>query len=236
MAQRMPKTTRKRKPTIAPELVQKRLDAIYGPIHWRPRMIALDELIFTVLTQHTSDLNAERSYDALRKVMPTWASVIEAETQKIADAIHHGGLANQKSERIQKILIEILHRLGHFELEFLSDLPLEEARSWLTSLPGVGPKTAAVVMAFSLKMPAFPVDTHILRVSKRLGLIGRKVSADQAHPIMENMIPSNNRYDMHVLLITHGRQICKARVPQCGRCPLDQECPASTKKQTASRD
>ena len=236
MAQRMPKTTRKRKPTIAPELVQKRLNAIYGPIHWRPRMIALDELIFTVLTQHTSDLNAERSYDALRKVMPTWASVIEAETQKIADAIHHGGLANQKSVRIQKILIEILHRLGHFELEFLSDLPLEEARSWLTSLPGVGPKTAAVVMAFSLKMPAFPVDTHILRVSKRLGLIGRKVSADQAHPIMENMIPSNNRYDMHVLLITHGRQICKARVPQCGRCPLDQECPASTKKQTASRD
>ena len=236
MAQRMPKTTRKRKPTIAPELVQKRLDAIYGPIHWRPRMIALDELIFTVLTQHTSDLNAERSYDALRKAMPTWASVIEAETQKIADAIHHGGLANQKSVRIQKILIEILHRLGHFELEFLSDLPLEEARSWLTSLPGVGPKTAAVVMAFSLNMPAFPVDTHILRVSKRLGLIGRKVSADQAHPIMENMIPSNNRYDMHVLLITHGRQICKARVPQCGRCPLDQECPASTKKQTASRD
>ena len=236
MAQRMPKTTRKQKPTIAPELVQKRLNAIYGPIHWRPRMIALDELIFTVLTQHTSDLNAERSYDALRKVMPTWASVIEAETQKIADAIHHGGLANQKSVRIQKILIEILHRLGHFELEFLSDLPLEEARSWLTSLPGVGPKTAAVVMAFSLKMPAFPVDTHILRVSKRLGLIGRKVSADQAHPIMENMIPSNNRYDMHVLLITHGRQICKARVPQCGRCPLDQECPASTKKQTASRD
>ena len=236
MAQRMPKTTRKQKPTIAPELVQKRLNAIYGPIHWRPRMIALDELIFTVLTQHTSDLNAERSYDALRKAMPTWASVIEAETQKIADAIHHGGLANQKSVRIQKILIEILHRLGHFELEFLSDLPLEEARSWLTSLPGVGPKTAAVVMAFSLKMPAFPVDTHILRVSKRLGLIGRKVSADQAHPIMENMIPSNNRYDMHVLLITHGRQICKARVPQCGRCPLDQECPASTKKQTASRD
>ena len=236
MAQRMPKTTRKQKPTIAPELVQKRLDAIYGPIHWRPRMIALDELIFTVLTQHTSDLNAERSYDALRKAMPTWASVIEAETQKIADAIHHGGLANQKSVRIQQILIKILHRLGHFELEFLSDLPLEEARSWLTSLPGVGPKTAAVVMAFSLKMPAFPVDTHILRVSKRLGLIGRKVSADQAHPIMENMIPSDNRYDMHVLLITHGRQICKARVPQCGRFPLDQECPASTKKQTASRD
>jgi len=236
MAQRMPKTTRKQKPTIAPELVQKRLNANYGPIHWRPRMIALDELIFTVLTQHTSDLNAERSYDALRKAMPTWASVIEAETQKIADAIHHGGLANQKSVRIQQILIKILHRLGHFELEFLSDLPLEEARSWLTSLPGVGPKTAAVVMAFSLKMPAFPVDTHILRVSKRLGLIGRKVSADQAHPIMENMIPSDNRYDMHVLLITHGRQICKARVPQCGRCPLDQECPASTKKQTASRD
>ena len=232
----MPKPTRKRKPTINPELVQERLDAIYGPIEWRPRMIAVDELIFTVLTQHTSDLNAERSYDALRKAMPTWASVIEADTQKVADAIHHGGLANQKSVRIQKILVEILHRLGHFELEFLSNFPLEEARSWLTSLPGVGPKTAAVVMAFSLKMPAFPVDTHILRVSRRLGLIGRKVTADQAHPIMEDMIQTDDRYDMHVLLITHGRQICKARVPQCRRCPLNQECPASSQKTKSSKN
>ena len=217
-----------RVPTVAIALVQERLNSIYGPIEWRPRMVALDELIFTVLTQHTSDLNAERAYDSLRRVMPTWGEVIEADTEKVADAIRQGGLANQKSIRIQQILVEILKRLGHFELEFLADLELEEARAWLKSLPGVGPKTAAVVMAFSLKMPAFPVDTHIHRVSMRLGLIGKKITADQAHPIMEELIPEAHRYDMHVLLITHGRQICKARIPQCARCPLGRECPAST--------
>ena len=218
----------KRKPSVAPALVKERLNSIYGPIEWRPRMIAIDELIFTVLTQNTSDLNAERAYDSLRKVLPTWGEVIEAETSQVAEAIKRGGLSNQKSVRIQKILVEILKRLGHFELEFLADRPLEEAREWFTSLPGVGPKTAAVVMSFSLRMPAFPVDTHIHRVSKRLGLIEEKTTADQAHPIMEDLIPEDDRYDMHVLLITHGRQICKAHIAQCPRCPLAKECPAST--------
>jgi endonuclease-3 len=234
MPARVPKRTskkpRRRKPILAVTLVQERLDSIYGPIEWRPRMIAIDELIFTVLTQNTSDLNAERAYDSLRKVLPTWGHVIEAETAKVAEAIKHGGLSNQKAPRIQQILVEILKRLGHFDLEFLADRPLEEARDWFTSLPGAGPKTAAVVMAFSLKMPAFPVDTHIHRVSKRLGLITENTTANQAHPIMEDLITENERYDMHVLLITHGRQICKARIPQCVRCPLAQECPASTAK------
>lgn len=191
-------------------------------------MVALDELIFTVLTQHTSDLNAGRAYDSLRKKLPTWGEVIEADTVIVTNAIRHGGLANQKSVRIQKILADVLQRLGHFNLEFLASLPLEEARAWFTTLPGVGPKTAAVVMAFSLKMPAFPVDTHVHRVSKRLGLISQKTTADQAHSIMEAMIPEEDRYDMHVLLITHGRQVCKARIPLCAVCPLAIECPAST--------
>ena len=215
-------------PGVEIALVQERLNSIYGPIVWRPRMVALDELIFTVLTQHTSDLNAGRAYDSLRKKLPTWGEVIEADTVMVANAIRSGGLANQKSVRIQKILVEILKRLGHFELEFLAGLPLEQTRTWFTSLPGVGPKTAAVVMAFSLKMPAFPVDTHIHRVSKRLGLISQKTTADQAHPIMEALIPEDDRYDMHVLLITHGRQVCKAQVPRCASCPLTVECPAST--------
>jgi endonuclease-3 len=191
-------------------------------------MVALDELIFTVLTQHTSDLNAGRAYDSLRKKLPTWGEVIEADNVIVANAIRHGGLANQKSVRIQKILADVLQRLGHFNLEFLASLPLEEARAWFTTLPGVGPKTAAVVMAFSLKMPAFPVDTHVHRVSRRLGLISQKTTADQAHSIMEAMIPAEDRYDMHVLLITHGRQVCKARIPLCAVCPLAIECPAST--------
>ena len=235
MPSRSPKRSNaanKREPTLAPELVKVRLESVYGPIEWRPRMIAIDELIFTVLTQNTSDLNAERAYDTLRKSPPTWGQVIEAETERVAELIKHGGLSNQKSVRIQKILVEILKRIGHFDLEFLAAKPLEETREWFTSLPGVGPKTAAVVMAFSLRMPAFPVDTHIHRVSKRLGLIEAKTTADQAHPIMEEMIPEDDRYDMHVLLITHGRQICKARTAQCPRCPLNKECPASTANET----
>ncbi len=221
-------SAKKHEPALAPELVKVRLESVYGPIEWRPRMIAIDELIFTVLTQNTSDLNAERAYDTLRKSLPTWGQVIEAETEKVAELIKHGGLSNQKSIRIQKILVEILKRIGHFDLEFLAAKPLEETREWFTSLPGVGPKTAAVVMAFSLRMPAFPVDTHIHRVSKRLGFIEENTTADQAHPLMEALIPEDDRYDMHVLLITHGRQICKAPKAQCERCPLNKECPAST--------
>jgi endonuclease-3 len=230
MPSRSPKRSAKRKPTLTSELVKIRLESVYGQIEWRPRMIAIDELIFTVLTQNTSDLNAERAYDTLRKSLPTWGQVIEAEAENVAALIKRGGLSNQKSVRIQKILIEILKRIGHFDLEFLAARPLEETRQWFISLPGVGPKTAAVVMAFSLRMPAFPVDTHIHRVSKRLGLIADKTTADQAHPIMEQLIPEDDRYDMHVLLITHGRQMCKARIAQCARCPLANECPASTAK------
>ena len=230
MPSRSPKRSAKRKPKLTPELVKIRLESVYGQIEWRPRMIAIDELIFTVLTQNTSDINAERAYDTLRKSLPTWGQVIEAEAENVAALIKRGGLSNQKSVRIQKILVEILKRIGHFDLEFLAARPLEETRQWFTSLPGVGPKTAAVVMAFSLRMPAFPVDTHIHRVSKRLGLIADKTTADQAHPIMEQLISEDDRYDMHVLLITHGRQMCKARIAQCARCPLANECPASTAK------
>ncbi|MBG82404.1 MAG: DNA lyase [Chloroflexi bacterium] len=215
---------------LTPRFVKEQLESIYGPISWRPRLIAIDELIFTVLTQNTSDINAERAYGSLRKELPSWGQVIEAESHKVAELIKHGGLSNQKSVRIQQILVEILKRLGHFDLEFLAAKPLEETRKWFTSLPGVGPKTAAVVMAFSLNMPAFPVDTHIHRVCKRIGLIDEKTNADDAHPILENLIPKNDRYEMHVLLITHGRQICKARIPQCDMCPLSNYCPSSNTK------
>ena len=122
---------------VAPALVQKKLDSIYGPIQWRPRMVALDELIFTVLTQHTSDLNAERAYDSLRKQFPTWGEVAEADPVNVEKSIHRGLIAYQKSVRIQSILAEIVKRIGRFELEFLSDLPIEETREWLTTLPGL---------------------------------------------------------------------------------------------------
>ena len=212
---------------ISPDRIIDELVQIYGEFEQTPRYNALDELIFTVLTQHTSDLNAERAFDRLRDIIPTWAEVMNAEQQVIADAIFHGGMSNQKSKRIKDILTDILERHGELEIDFLREYELDEARKWLMELPGVGPKTAAVVMAFALGMPAFPVDTHIHRVSKRLGLIDQKTTADAAHPIMESKVQPELRFQLHMQLITHGRQICKARRPLCGMCPLSSDCPSS---------
>ena len=213
---------------MSPDKIIEKLSAIYGEFEQTPRYNALDELIFTVLTQHTSDLNAERAFDRLRETIPTWEEVMDADQQLIADAIFHGGMSNQKSKRIKDILASILERHGELEIEFLRDYGLEDARKWLVELPGVGPKTAAVVMAFALGMPAFPVDTHIHRVSKRLGLIEEKTTADAAHEIMERQVRPELRFQLHMQLITHGRQICKARRPLCGECPLSADCPSST--------
>ncbi len=213
---------------LSPKEIIDELSAIYGEFKQEPRYNALDELIFTVLTQHTSDINAEKAFDSLRQTIPTWEEVMVADQQAIADAIYHGGMSNQKSKRIKDILADILDRHGRLEIEFLRDYPLEEARAWLMELPGVGPKTAAVVMAFALGMPAFPVDTHIHRVSKRLGLIEEKTTADAAHQILESIVPADLRFQLHMQLITHGRQICKARRPLCENCPLSSRCPSST--------
>ena len=213
---------------ITPERIIEELSALYGIFEQTPRYNALDELIFTVLTQHTSDLNAERAFDRLRETIPTWEEVMVADQQSIADSIFHGGMSNQKSKRIKDILVAILDRHGALEIDFLRDYSLDAARDWLMKLPGVGPKTAAVVMSFALGMPAFPVDTHIHRLSKRLGLIEEKTTADAAHEIMEGKVPPELRFQLHMQLITHGRQICKARRPLCGECPLSPGCPSST--------
>ena len=213
---------------MSPDTIIEKLSAIYGEFEQTPRYNALDELIFTVLTQHTSDLNAERAFDRLRETIPTWEEVMVADQQAIADAIFHGGMSNQKSKRIKDILATIFERHGDLEIEFLRNYELEDARKWLVELPGVGPKTAAVVMSFALGMPAFPIDTHIHRVSKRLGLIEEKTTADAAHEIMERQVRPELRFQLHMQLITHGRQICKARRPLCDECPLSADCPSST--------
>ncbi len=212
---------------ISPETIIDRLSELYGEFVQKPRYKALDELIFTVLTQHTSDINAERAFDRLRSKIPTWEEVMVADQESIAEAIFHGGMSNQKSKRIKDILATISQKHGDLEIDFLREQDLEAARKWLMNLPGVGPKTAAVVMSFALGMPAFPVDTHIHRVSKRLGLIDAKTSADDAHAIMEAAVEPDLRFQLHMQLITHGRQICKARRPLCAQCPLSSECPSS---------
>ena len=213
---------------LSPGEIISRLSGRYGVFEQVPRYDALDELIFTVLTQHTSDLNAGRAFDRLRELIPTWRAVMVAPDAEIAAAIHHGGMANQKSVRIKAILHAIYVERGELSIDFLREWELEAARQWLMALPGVGPKTAAVVMSFALGMPAFPVDTHIHRVSLRLGLLPPRTSADAAHALMESATPERDRFQLHMQLITHGRQVCKARRPLCDECVLSAECPSST--------
>jgi endonuclease-3 len=199
----------------------------YGPLEPPRRTDPLEELILTVQSQHTSDLNAERAFKALRSTFPTWEDVVRAKPEHVADVIRSGGLANTKAVRIQRILREIREREGRYDLSFLSQRPDDEVREYLTSLPGVGPKTAAVVMSFSLGRAALPVDTHVHRVSGRLGLIPPSTSADKAHRLLEDLVPPELRTSLHVGLITLGREICKAGRPRCEECPLVDLCPTA---------
>ena len=202
---------------------------LYGSAVRKRGLNALDELIFTVLTQNTSDLNAERAYASLRAEFATWEEVMRADADAIARAIRHGGLANIKSVRIQAILREIQERRGDLDLEWLAELGLDEARAWLMELSGVGMKTASVVASFALDLPALPVDTHIWRVAKRLGLVAPKTNATDAHFELEAQVAEAERFQFHMLLITHGRKVCKARRPQCASCVLNEICPSANR-------
>jgi endonuclease-3 len=199
----------------------------YGPLEPPRRTDPLEELILTVQSQHTSDLNAERAFKTLRSEFPTWEEVVRARPDHVADVIRSGGLANTKAVRIQRILREIREREGRYDLSFLSQRPDDEVREYLTSLPGVGPKTAAVVMSFSLGRAALPVDTHVHRVSGRLGLIPPKASAEKAHRLLEDLVAPELRTSLHVGLIRLGREICKAGRPRCEECPLVDLCPTA---------
>ena len=206
------------------------LGAEYGPIIWEPRYNPAEELVYTILSQHTSDINSERAFlNLMRAFGGDLDAIADAPADAIEDAIKSGGLAKQKSVRIKRVLEIVRERVGSFDLTFLAEMPLDEAKAWLKSLPGVGPKTAAIILCFSLGMPAMPVDTHIYRVSKRLGLIGPKVSADAAHDILEPMTPPEDVFAFHVYLIRHGRKVCKAQRPRCEGCPLEFGCPSAGK-------
>jgi endonuclease-3 len=198
----------------------------YGTPDWCPAGDPLGELVGTILSQHTSDVNSGRAYSQLVAAFPNWEAVRDAPVEQVAQAIRVGGLANLKAQRIQEVLRVLTGRLHGpvLSLDFLADLPLAEARAYLRSLPGVGPKTAACVLLFSLGLPAFPIDTHVLRTSRRLGLLGAKVSADQAHVVFERIVPAEWAYPLHVNLIRHGRRICHAQRPDCAHCPLRLEC------------
>jgi endonuclease-3 len=206
------------------EAVYHKLDQAYGQPRWRNPLPPLDELVSTILSQNTNDANRDRAFQQLRQTFPTWEQVRDAPAEDVIRAIRTAGLAAQKGPRIQKALRKISAERGALELDFLRDLPLADARAWLLNLKGVGPKTAAIVLLFSLGRPAFPVDTHVHRVSRRLGLIAERVSAAQAHTLLEELAPPAWYYALHLNLIRHGRQVCRARKPRCEECVLNELC------------
>ena len=198
----------------------------YGPFEWQPRYDPASELVYTILSQHTSDVNSERAFRALMATFGSLEAIAAADVADIEDAIRSGGLAKTKAPRIKAILNEVMRKVGSYDLSFLAEMPLEDAKAWLKELDGVGPKTAAIILCFSLGLPAMPVDTHIYRVSRRLGFIGPKVSAEQAHDILEPMVEPEDVFAFHLYLINHGRQVCKARRPRCADCVLAWGCPS----------
>ena len=201
------------------------LEKEYGAHPWHPhRGDALSELIMTVLSQNTSDKNSRPAFQSLGTAFPDWAAVARAPVGEIEAAIRSGGLAQIKARRIKLILKRIQESRGSLDLEFLRGMPLDEAKAWLKALPGVGPKTAACVLLFSLGRPMLPVDTHVHRVARRLGLIDPRASREQAHDILETLVPPQDIYRFHILLIEHGRRLCRAARPLCPRCPLRPGC------------
>jgi len=205
--------------------IHRRLERRFGELVPPRRSDPLEELVLTVLSQHTSDLNAERAFVSLRSAFPTWDEMVRARPGKVADAIRSGGLANTKAPRIQAILREVREREGRYGLASLRGMSDAEVAAYLSSLPGVGPKTVAVVLAFSLGRDAMPVDTHVHRVATRLGWIEAGTSEAKAHLVLSTLVTSEIRVPLHVGLIRLGREICKAGRPRCEECPLLELCP-----------
>jgi len=204
--------------------VHQRLLQTYGYPEWRNPLPPLEELISTILSQNTNDNNRDRAFASLRARFPTWEAVRDAPEEEVIRAIRSAGLANQKGPRIQNILREISEAHGRLSLDFLRDWPVEQARDWLARFKGVGPKTAAIVLLFSLNKPAFPVDTHIYRVSGRIGLRPAEMSVEQAHHHLASLFPEEAYYAAHLNLIRLGREICQAHRPACPVCPVRDLC------------
>ncbi len=211
-------------PKLLARQVHRRLLDAFGEPTWRNPLPPVDELVSTILSQNTNDTNRDRAFEALRRRYPTWEQVRDADPRSVTETIRPAGLANQKGPRIQQVLQEIASERGSLDLSFLKELPIEEARAWLMKFKGVGPKTAAIVLLFSLGRPAFPVDTHIYRVTGRLGLRPEKMTVEETHQHLEGLFPPETYYAAHLNIIRLGREICAARKPLCERCPLREMC------------
>ncbi len=208
----------------------------YGPTK-HPNYDPVETLILTILSQNTNDTNRDRAYETLKREFPTWEKTLSAPQGKLRGSIRVAGLSRGKSLAIKRALSKIKKDFNTFTLAPLRNIGLDEARTYLTSIKGVGPKTAAVVLCFSFGFPAFPVDTHIYRVAKRLGAIPEKTSREKAHILLEHAIPPNQSlvYSLHINLINHGRDTCRARNPKCPECVLRKVCAYKHKTKTSRK-
>lgn len=207
------------------EAVCRRLERLYGAVQPPPRWPVLDELVATILSQHTSDINSGAAYDELCRRFADWDAVRRAPVARIEQAIRGAGLSRQKAPRIKAVLDTIHADRGQLSLDFLRRRPTAQALDYLRAMPGVGPKTAACVLLFACRKPVLPVDTHVHRVSRRLGLIGSRTDAAAAHEELATLVPPARVLEFHILLIRHGRKTCIARQPRCAECPLLDLCP-----------
>ncbi len=203
------------------------LEQEYGPREWQPGRDPLDVLIGTILSQNTSDANSGRAFASLKASFDSWEAVASALAEHIAQAIKSGGLSQIKAARIKQVLEQIKKEQGRINLDSLKSMNMAEAEDYLMRLPGVGHKTASCVLLFSMGKPSLPVDTHIFRVAKRLGLIDSTTSIEKAHSLIQEQVPPSKVYQFHVHMIEHGRRICHARQPHCNRCILKGICPSS---------
>ena len=205
--------------------VVQNLERAYGvPVNKWTGWDVLDMLVAVILSQATSDANSYRTYDALKLRFPTWDAVLRAREKTLADTIRLGGLANQKAAVIRELLRQVKERHGSFDLSFLREMPAEEAVRYLAGFRGVGPKTAACTLLFACGLDLFPLDTHIFRILRRVGLIPPKCSDQFAHEVMNRLVPAGKFYSFHVNLIRHGRALCRPRDPLCERCPIVEYC------------
>jgi len=203
------------------------LEQEYGPLEWHSYQDPIDVLIGTILSQNTSDANSGRAFASLKASFDSWEDVASAPTEHIARVIKSGGLSQIKSVRIKQALEQIEKEQGRISLYSLKSINMAEAEDYLMRLPGVGHKTASCVLLFSLGKPSLPVDTHVFRVAKRLGLIDSRASIEKAHSLLQEQISPSKVYQFHIHMIEHGRQICHARQPRCNRCILRGACPSS---------
>ena len=198
------------------------MQACYGPVQWQGALDPLDTLVETILSQNTNDRNRDMAFEALKKTFPTWKGVVEASPDALAQVIRSAGLHRQKAKRIQNVLRTLYEEHGRFSLDHLRPLSRAEAFQALTRFPGVGKKTAGIVLTFALNKPYFPVDTHIQRITARLGWVQ---SGEDPHDVMNALVPQRRIRPFHLHLIRHGRETCKARKPLCAGCVINGLCP-----------